>query len=172
MPAERLKNYLDRQGVRYLTISHSMAFTAIEIAKSSDIPSKEMSKTLVLTIQGRLAMAVISAIQKFDLPILRDTFETEEIQLTPEDQFSMLFPDCEVGAMPPFRNLYGMDTYVAESVTESVTEQDYIAFNAGSHSEIVKMLYRDYENLVAPRLIILAAKRRFQNNYFNYNPAR
>jgi Ala-tRNA(Pro) deacylase len=153
MPAQRLKNYLDRQGVRYITISHSMAFTAIEIAKSSHVPCKEMSKTLVLSIQDKPVMAVVPAVQKFDLSILRDAFATEQVELTPEDQFSILFPDCEVGAMPPFGNLYGMDTYVAESVTE----QEYIAFNAGSHTEIIKMLYHDYENLVAPKFVILAA---------------
>lgn len=153
MPAERLKRYLDERGVRYLTISHSMAFTALEIARSAHIPSKEMAKTLVVTIGNQPTIIVIPAAQQFDLDILKKTFDTDQVELTSEDKFSKLFPDCEVGAMPPFGNLYGMDTYVAESISA----QEYIAFNAGSHSEIVKMLYRDYENLAAPRLIILAA---------------
>jgi Ala-tRNA(Pro) deacylase len=153
MPAERLKNYLDQQGVRYLTISHSMAFTALEIARSSHIPSREMAKTLVVEILDQPAIAVIPAVQKFDLDILKKAFGTGKVELAGEGKFSKLFPDCEVGAMPPFGNLYGMDTYVAESVSA----QEYIAFNAGSHSEIIKMLYHDYENLVAPRFIILAA---------------
>ncbi|MGR9105996.1 MAG: aminoacyl-tRNA deacylase [Gammaproteobacteria bacterium] len=153
MPAQRLKNYLDQEGVKYLTISHSMAFTALEIAKSSHIPSKEMAKTLVLEIQGQPAITVIPAVEKFDLNILKQAFETEDVALTGEQKFAKLFPDCEVGAMPPFGNLYGMETYVAESLSG----QEYIAFNAGSHSEVIKMRYRDYENLVTPRFIILAA---------------
>ncbi|MCI0654733.1 MAG: hypothetical protein L0Y39_09690 [Methylococcaceae bacterium] len=152
MPAERLKNFLDQQGVKYLTITHSLAFTALEIARSSHISSKEMAKTLVVNIQEQPAITVIPATQKFDLDILKKAFATGEVELTGEDKFSKLFPDCEVGAMPPFGNLYGMDTYVAESISA----QEYIAFNAGSHSETIKMLYHDYEKLVVPRFIILA----------------
>ncbi|MGH8557036.1 MAG: aminoacyl-tRNA deacylase [Methylococcales bacterium] len=152
MPAERLKNFLDQQGLKYLSISHSMAFTAVEIAKSSHIQSKEMSKTLVVSIRGEPAITVIPAVQKFDLNILKEALDTEQVELTAEHKFSKLFPDCEAGAMPPFGNPYGMETYV----DERVTEQESIAFNAGSHSEVIKMLYHDYERLVAPRFVILA----------------
>ena len=153
MPAERLKNYLDSQEIKYLSISHSMAFTALEIAKSAHIPSKEMSKTVIVSVRDHPSMAISPSVQRFNLNILRDAFDTDQVELTGEDEFSTLFPDCEVGAMPPFGNLYGMETYVAESITE----QEYIAFNAGSHSEIIKMLYHDYEKLSSPKFIILTA---------------
>ncbi len=151
MPAKRLKQYLDTYNIKYVSISHSLAFPALEIAKSAHIPSKEMAKTLIVKIDGQPAMVVLPAAYKMDLKILSEVFDTS-VTLADEPEFSRLFPDCEVGAMPPFGNLYDLDVYVAESVTERET----IAFNAGSHSEIIKMAYKDFEKLVQPKLILLA----------------
>ncbi len=151
MPAQRLTEFLDNNNVKYVAINHSMAFTALEIAKSAHVPIKEMAKTLILKIDNETAMAVLPAAYKIDLAILRDAFDTENVELASEQEFARLFPDCEVGAMPPFGNLYELDVYVAESITE----HPYFAFTAGSHSEVIRMAYKDYEHLVSPSFIIL-----------------
>ena len=151
MPAKRLKQYLDTHNIKYVSISHSLAFTALQIAKLAHIPSKEMAKTIIVKVGGQPAMVVLPAAYKMDLKILSEVFDTS-VTLADEPEFSRLFPDCEVGAMPPFGNLYDLDVYIAESVTERET----IAFNAGSHSEVIKMAYKDFEKLVKPKLILLA----------------
>jgi len=151
MLAKRLKQYLDTHNIKYVSISHSLAFTALEIAKSAHIPSKEMAKTLIVEIDDQPTMVVVPAADKINLKVLAEVFDAS-VTLADEPEFSKLFPDCEVGAMPPFGNLYDLDVYIAESVTERET----IAFNAGSHSEVIKMAYKDFEKLVKPKLILLA----------------
>lgn len=151
MPSKRLKEFLDNNDIKYLTINHSLAFTAVDIAKSVHIASKEMAKTVIIKVDGELAMAVVPANFKVDMPTLQAALESDNVQLATEQEFTKRFPDCEVGAMPPFGNLYDMEVYVAESLTEDKK----IAFNAGSHSEVIQMEYRDYEALVKPRFVIL-----------------
>ena len=151
MPAKRLQEFLDSHNVKYVTISHSMAFTAIDIAKSAHVPTKEMAKIVVIKLAGGYGMVVLPASYRVDLEILKEAFKTEDVELAGENEFSRLFPDCEVGAMPPFDNLYDMDVYLAEPLTEN----EDIAFNAGSHSEILKMAYSDFERLVKPKLVVL-----------------
>lgn len=130
---------------------HSMAFTAVDIAKSAHIPSRELAKTVIIEVDDEMAMAVIPANYKVKLNILKEALGTDNIRLADEAEFTPRFQDCEVGAMPPFGCLYDMDVYVAESLTED----EKIAFNAGSHLEIVQMDYKDYENLVKPRFVFL-----------------
>lgn len=151
MPSQLLKEFLDENDIKYVSIMHSMAFTAVEVAKSAHIPSRELAKTVILNIDNELAMAVVPANYKVDLDILRQTLNTKKIQLAKESEFTPHFKDCEVGAMPPFGCLYDMDVYIAESLSED----DTIAFNAGSHLEAIQMNYKDYENLVKPRFIFL-----------------
>lgn len=151
MPSQLLKEFLDENDIKYISIMHSMAFTAVEVAKSVHIPSRELAKTVILNVDGELAMAVVPANYKVNLDILRQTLNTKNIQLANESEFTPRFKDCEVGAMPPFGCLYDMDVYIAESLTED----DSISFNAGSHLEAIKLNYKDYENLVNPRFIFL-----------------
>ena len=152
MPSKKLKEFLDNNDIKYISIMHSLAFTAVDIAKSVHIPSKEMAKTVIVKNEGKLAMAVVPANYKVNLETLRQALDSDSLELATEQEFFSEFSDCEVGAMPPFGNLYDMDVYVAESLTED----EKISFNAGSHSEIIQMDYRDYEKLVKPRFIILA----------------
>jgi len=151
MPSQLLKTFLDENDIKYISIMHSMAFTAVEVAKSSHIPSRELAKTVIINVDNELAMAVVPANYKVNLDILRQTLDTPDIKLAAEVEFTPRFKDCEVGAMPPFGCLYDMDVYIAESLSED----DSIAFNAGSHLETIKMKYKDYENLVKPRFIFL-----------------
>ena len=151
MPSSLLKKLLDENDTKYVSIMHSIAFTAVDIAKSAHIPSRELAKTVILNVNGELAMAVVPANYKVNLDILREALNTENISLAEESSFALHFGDCEAGAMPPFGCLYGMDVYIAESLTED----EKIAFNAGSHFEVIQMNYKDYEALVKPKFIFL-----------------
>lgn len=151
MPSALLKEFLDENDIKYISIMHSMAFTATDIAKSAHIPSRELAKTVMIHVDNELAMAVIPANYQLNLDILKETLDTQNIRLAQESEFTLRFKDCEVGAMPPFGCLYDMNVYVAESLSED----DKIAFNAGSHLEVIQMDYKDYENLAKPRFIFL-----------------
>jgi Ala-tRNA(Pro) deacylase len=152
MPVQRLKDFLDEHQVKYVVISHSRAFTTQEIAAATHIPGKELAKTVIVDIDGKAAMAVLPGSQKVDLALLRDALGAERVTLAKEAAFKDRFPGCDLGAMPPFGNLYGMPVYVADSLTED----EEIAFNAGSHDQLVKMAYRDFERLVKPEVMRFA----------------
>jgi Ala-tRNA(Pro) deacylase len=153
MPAQRLQAFLDENNVKYVVISHSRAFTTQEVAAMTHIPGKELAKAVIVEIDGNLAMAVVPGSQKVDLDLLRDAVGAGHVMLAKESEFKDRFPECDLGAMPPFGNLYGMPVYVADGLTED----EEIAFNAGSHTELVKMSYRDFERLVQPRILHFAA---------------
>jgi len=143
---ERLKQFLEKEHVRYTTLAHSPSFTAQEIAADAHVSGKELAKTVMVDLDGQIAMAVLPADQKIALPELRQAAGVSKARFATEDEFKGLFPDCETGAMPPFGNLYGMDVYVAAPLTED----EEIAFNAGSHTQLIRIAYRDYERVVHP----------------------
>jgi Ala-tRNA(Pro) deacylase len=145
MPTRKLRDYLDQHEIQYVTISHSPAYTAQRIAELTRIPGKELAKT---KIDNKFAMAVLPASRRVNLEHLKEAIGADDVTLSSETEFNELFPDCEVGAMPPFGNLYDMGVYVAEQLTED-------EFNAGTHSELVKMSYNDYANLVTPQVVAL-----------------
>ena len=149
MPVQKLKQYLDSQRIKYVAITHSPAFTAMEVAQSAHIPGRELAKTVMVKLDGKMAMAVLPSLRKVDLNLLRESVGAQEAQLATETEFKSLFPDCETGAMPPFGQLYDMDVYVAESLCDN----EEIAFNAGSHTEIIKMAYKDFERVVEPEVM-------------------
>jgi Ala-tRNA(Pro) deacylase len=149
MPVPQLTQFLDRNRIKYVVITHSPAHTAHEIAASAHIPGREMAKTVIVKLDGRLAMAVLPASELVDLDLLADAAFAQRAELAEEEEFGERFPDCELGAMPPFGNLYGMDVYVAESLTED----EEIAFNAGSFTELIRMPYPDFARLVKPRIL-------------------
>lgn len=149
MPVKKLKEYLDSQGIEYVSINHSLAYTAQRIAASAHISGKEIAKTVVLKVDGKMTMAILPASCKINFDLLKSALNAKNAEIATEKEFKDLFPDCEVGAMPPFGNLYGMDVYVAEKLTQD----EEIAFNAGSHRELIKLAYKDYEKLVKPSII-------------------
>ena len=148
MPVKKLKTYLDENNVKYLTLRHSSAYTSQEIAAAAHVSGKELAKTVMINIDGKMAMAVLPASYQIDFDNLKEIFGTRNVSLASETEFMYRFPDCEVGAMPPFGNLYDMEVYVAESLSEDKE----IAFNAGSHTELIRLSYADYERLVEPRV--------------------
>jgi len=148
MPVKKLKEYLDSQKIKYVNVTHSPAYTAMEVAQSTHIPGRELAKTVIVKLDGRMAMAVLPCTRKVDLNLLRETVGAVEAKLATEAEFKSLFPDCETGAMPPFGSLYGMDVYVSPRLGED----DQIAFNAGSHTEVMKLAYKDFERLAKPKV--------------------
>jgi len=152
MPAQRLKEYLDSHHVKYDVINHPLAYTAQGVAAASHIPGKDVAKAVMVKIDGRLAMAVLPAPRRLDLQELKKVTGTERVELANEQEFADAFPDCQPGAEPPFGNLYGIDTIVADKLAED----DEIAFNAGSHTEVIKLAYKDYEQLVHPKVAHIA----------------
>jgi len=155
MPGTKLKQFLDENQVRYVSVRHSPAYTAQEIAASAHIPGRELAKTVMVKIDGAMAMAVLAAPARLDLGSLRRAAGARSVTLADEKEFSGAFPDCEPGAMPPFGNLYGLKVYI----DRALAEDRQIAFNAGSHAELVQMDYRQFERLVQPVVASLSAER-------------
>jgi len=147
MVLQRLREYLDQEKVKYVIITHSPATTAQEIAAAAHISGKEMAKTVMTKVDGEMVMVVLPASTKVDLGRLLDATGADGVELAQEREFEHLFPGCELGAMPPFGNLFGLRTFVAEELTED----EEIAFNAGSTTELIRMGYQDYARLVQPR---------------------
>ncbi len=154
MPVQRLKEFLDKNNIRYVVISHSRAFTAAAIGAITHIPGKEIAKTVMVKLDGKLAMVVVPGSRSIDLNALKAAVPAQTANIVPEPEFSEAFPDCEVGAMPPFGTLYSLPVYV----DEMLTRDEEIAFNAGSHRELVRLSYRDYERLVKPKVMKIVRK--------------
>jgi Ala-tRNA(Pro) deacylase len=149
MPVKRLKEFLDQNNVRYVTIAHSPAYTAAQIAHSAHISGKMLAKTVILKADDQLLMAVVPANYKVDTEALREALGARTARLCEEREFASAFPGCEVGAMPPFGNLWDVPVYVAEELAED----EVIAFNAGTHTELIQLSYADFERLVKPEVL-------------------
>ena len=152
----RLRQFLDEYNIKYVVISHSVAYTAGGIAALTQITGKEVAKTVVVKIDDAQAMAVVSASQHVDLELLKAATKAQAVQLAAENEFKDRFPDCETGAMPPFGNLYGMSVFA----DEILSHDKEIVFNAGSHRELVRLAWEDFERLVHPKLMKLATVKR------------
>jgi Ala-tRNA(Pro) deacylase len=149
MPVTTLRKFLDGHNIKYVIITHSTAYTAQGVAASAHVSGKELAKTVMVKIDGKMSMAVLPAPKKADLNVLKKAMGAQSLELANEGEFQDLFPDCELGAMPPFGNLYDIPVYVSEALTKDKE----IAFNAGTHRELVKLAYQDYEKLVKPRVL-------------------
>lgn len=154
MPVSNLKEFLDNENVKYVSIMHSRAYTSQETAESAHIPGKQLAKVVMVKIDGCMAMAVLPSFEHVDLNLLKGAAAAEEVVLADEEEFQDMFPQCEVGAMPPFGNLYNMDVYVEEGLTED----KMIAFNAGTHSELIQLSYHDFDRLVQPDVVRISVK--------------
>ena len=151
MPAEKLKSFLDENAVKYVTIRHSPAYTASEIAQSAHIPGRELAKTVMVKVGNNLAMVVLPASQRVDTARVSQVAGGENVVLAKEEEFRARFPGCEVGAMPPFGNLYGMKVFLSPRLAKD----EEIAFNAGSHTELIRLRYDDYERMEKSAIVML-----------------
>jgi Ala-tRNA(Pro) deacylase len=152
MLSPRLHSYLDQQHAPYSTLTHERTVTAQETANCAHIGNRHFAKTVMLRVDGELAMMVMPAAYRVDLTRLSRALGGRVVELAQESDFRDAFPDCELGAMPPFGNLYGMPVYV----DARLAEQPEIAFNAGSHTDVVRMSYAEFERLAQPELLWMA----------------
>ena len=151
MIASKIRTLLDQQDIPYTRIEHAPALTAAEVAQRAHIRGREMAKSVIVKVGDRMAMVVVPASRRVSLGELQEVVGTLDVRLAQEHEFANLFPDCEPGAMPPFGNLYGLDVYV----DPILAADDEIAFNAGTHTEVIRMKYADYEKIVQPRVAVL-----------------
>ena len=146
MGAQRLMHYLNENNVNYETMEHPTAYTSQEIAEKAHIKGKTMAKTVMVKVDGQLTMAVLPGNDMLDIALFQKACGGTNIELVKENEFSDQFPDCELGAMPPFGNLYNMKVWV----DVDLAKDERIAFNAGNHHELCLMSYNDFEKLVEP----------------------
>ena len=151
MPLTKFREFLDSHQIKYLVISHSVAYTAQGIAALVHLSGKKLAKTVIVKIDGVLAMAVVPASLHVDLDLLRTAAGVGAVEVATEQEFKDAFPDCETGAMPPFGNLYDMAVYADTSFAEN----EEITFNAGTHRELMRMGWRDLTRLVDPQIVNL-----------------
>ncbi len=152
MIAEKVRALLDMHHVKYVTIRHSPAYTSHEIAQSAHVSGREMAKCVIVKVENWMAMVVLPASRRVSLEELQAVVGTKNVRIAKEHEFASLFPDCEPGAMPPFGNLYGLDVYV----DPSLMRDREIVFNAGTHTELIRMRYTDFESLVQPKVVAVA----------------
>jgi len=148
MPARKLKEFLDSHKVEYTTLTHPRAYTAQEIASLAHVHGDEFAKTVIAKVDGEMVMAVLPASCHVDLHLLKAAVHGQKIALASETDFRDRFPGCETGAMPPFGQLYGIPVFIEESLTR----EKEIAFNAGTHEELVRLSYSDFAKLVTPKV--------------------
>ncbi len=151
----KLREFLDQNKVAYEVISHRQAFTAQEIAAVEHVPGKQLAKVVMLRSGKDFIMAVLPAPLRVDLDSAKAVTGNSDLALATEQEFKGLFPQCEPGAMPPFGNLYNLPVYV----DRALTEDEEIVFNAGTHTQTVKMKYADFARLVQRKVADFAALR-------------
>ncbi|MGM0571244.1 aminoacyl-tRNA deacylase [Marinobacter sp.] len=149
MPGKQLKAFLDQSGVDYIALSHPPAYTAQQLAHHGHIAGDRVAKSVIIELDGKMAMLVMPATWRIHWERLSDVLETDFVELADEMEFKDRFPDCEVGAMPPFGNLFNMPVYCCEALTR----QPDIAFAAGSHEESIHMQTADFLALANPVVI-------------------
>jgi Ala-tRNA(Pro) deacylase len=150
--AGKLKEFLDEEKVQYEVRTHPLVYTAQEVAAIEHIPGKELAKVVILKVGGEFVMAVVPAPRRVSLQRLKEATGKPEVRLASEDEFRDLFPQCDLGAMPPFGNLYGVTVYL----DLSLEEDEEITFQAGSHYETITLKYSDFKRLVQPNVVSIA----------------
>jgi Ala-tRNA(Pro) deacylase len=154
VPEKELKEFLDENKIKYVTVTHSTAYTAQEVAALTRTKGKDFAKTVMVMLDGTLAMAVVPASYQVAMAQLKEGTHANKVGLASESEFRTRFPGCETGAMPPFGNLFDMAVFIDESLTKDLE----ISFNAGSHNELIRLSYEDFERLVKPKVLKFAVR--------------
>jgi Ala-tRNA(Pro) deacylase len=147
----RLKELLEEARVSYEVYNHPLAYTAQEIAAQQHFSGKEMAKVVVLDVDGRLVMGVIPGSQRINLNTVKASLGAKAVKLATEAEFISRFPECEIGAMPPFGNLFGLPVVV----DPALEKDEHIYFNAGNHVQTVRLSYKDFARLIEPQIASL-----------------
>lgn len=145
---QRIRDYLDSHDVAFEPLHHSQAFSGQEVAHSLHVSGRRLAKTLVLNGDGKLLMAVIPASHRLNLQELRAAVEVGRLEMLPESELTRLFPDCDLGAIPPFGRLYGLEVWVDRAISDG----EEVVFCAGTHEDCLRMKYGDFAKLAMPRL--------------------
>lgn len=145
---QKVQDYLDDAGVEYEIFHHEPAYTAMEIAASQHIAGKQMIKCVLVKSKKGYTLCVLPAIHRLDFVRLRAIIGADDLQLATEEEVGKLFPECELGAEPPFGHWHGLPTVVDEILEEDLD----IVFNAGTHTDTIKMRYTDYKQLAHPTI--------------------
>jgi Ala-tRNA(Pro) deacylase len=153
MATRRICEFLDGSGVRYLTVNHQAEYTAQESAQPAHVPGRQMAKTVIVWVDERLAMAVVPATKDVNLDLLRRETAARDVRLAEESEFADRFSECQLGAVPPFGNLFGMETFL----DRAMVGEERIGFAAGTHTDIIVMRLVDYTRLVRPLPVRVAA---------------
>ena len=148
---KKLKEMLDQAKVSYEVYTHPLAYTAQEIAEKQHVSGKEMAKVVMIEVDNALVMGVIPASSKIHPNTTRASLGASAVRLATEDEFTARFPECEIGAMPPFGNLFGLRVVV----DPALEKDEHIYFNAGNHVQTVRMKYKDFAELVKPQVALL-----------------
>ena len=145
----KLQELLEKHQVSYTHHVHATAYTAKEVASMEHLPNHRFAKVVVFTGEEGIGMAVLPADYVVDMQELRVALGLKRARLATEKELAEQFPDCELGAMPPVGNLYNMPTFVESSLTE----EERIAFNAGTHRDVIYIRFEDYKRLASPTII-------------------
>src|SRR5262249_16784941 len=154
--ATKLQQYLDDNKVEYDVLSHTRTYTAQDTAQAAHVSGSELAKSIVVKADNRFVLAVLPATRKADVERLKEILDAKDVRIAQESEFSSLFPGCEVGGMPPFGNLYGLEIYV----DESLTQDEQIVFNACTHVDAIQMKYKDFDRLANPKIATFASSDR------------
>jgi Ala-tRNA(Pro) deacylase len=145
---DELEAYLRDNRVPFQVQHHALAYTAQEVAAAEHVPGRMLAKVVMVFADGELTMLVLPAPSRVDQGKAASALGAAEVRLAREEEFAERFPGCEVGAMPPFGNLYDLPLLVDAALAEDET----IVFEAGTHTDTMSMKYADYERLVGPRV--------------------
>lgn len=148
----RVKSFLQRHNVWFEEVRHRTDYTALETAADTHTPGREFAKTVVVAIDEAFAIAILPAQHHVHLEKLRRAVQARHVRLATEAEMQRLFPDCELGAEPPFGNLYHLPVYMSTALVGD----RHLAFNAGTHEEVIRMYFEDFERLVKPRVLDLS----------------
>lgn len=145
----RVIEFLDKSAVRYEVSEHAPAFTAQQMAAAEHEPGKYVAKPVIVRADGKYLMCVLSACYKIDLKALKNQIGAQSVELAEEKEIGEIFDDCELGAEPPFGNLYDLPTLM----DKALEPDDHITFQAGTHEKAIRMSMADYRKLVEPKVL-------------------
>ncbi|MBI4417442.1 MAG: YbaK/EbsC family protein [Ignavibacteriales bacterium] len=144
--ANDVQRYLNNYGISYRVVDHDPAFSSYDAARASQVPQQEFAKTVIVRIDGKFWMTVLRTDHRINIHAIKAAFDARDVHLAHEEDLTTLFPDCELGAMPPFGNLYGIPVLL----DQALLSDEEIAFNACNHSRVIRMRLSDYVRLVNP----------------------
>ncbi len=142
----RVKQYLDQNNVTYQIILHEEVYTAQELAQALHTPGRELVKVVIVKADDTYWMAVLPASRKIDMNKLKTLLNAKTLSFATEQEMKVLFPEAEIGAVPPFGNLYGTNV----CIDTTLSKDENITFNAGTHYAAIRLKYRDFERLLRP----------------------